>query len=529
MISLQEFLFDSSLSRKDFLNYRPKCERKYKIEVYRNHSFELVEHTIRPYLDFSGFQAEFKYSDYDDSLSFLHVEDNNDLFLLWLDVSRYHIEGLKAFLQERISWLRNKISCPILVVLLSEINIAVDGVEQYSLEPLQRNLREDFFDTRMEPFSGTRLSAKACGEISKELGLRYFPALLLPTLKAIAVDLDNTLYQGVLGEDGPDNLILTEGHKRLQEKLKELVQQGFFLGIVSKNEKEDVEDLFTQREDFPLRREDFTEIYALWEEKAQSLERFAKFLNIHIDSILFVDDNLGELIAVQRQLPQIHLLHAYEDGGKTADVLSYYPGLLRLHEKREDTLRKSDVKANSIRQSLKDDMTEEEYLKNLKVTLSFHLNWMSEAQRISELANKTNQFIFNYRRYSQQQVQTMMKISNWGVLSVSLADRLSDSGIIASFFGRKEGNIVFLEEGFVSCRALGRGLENYIVKGSLQFLLESLHASQILIRFQKGERNIPAENYLCTELPHYEVSPKEFSFQLPQNLITINFEKETLS
>lgn len=526
MVSLQEFLFDSPISRTKLLKYHPIHEAKYNIQVYRNHSFELIEHTIRPYLDYAGFQANFSYSDYDDSLSFFHIEEPCDLFILWLDLSRYHSNNIHAFLKQRIDVLKGKISCPILVVSTPDDLELPSPITCLPLKKIREELGERFYDLRMEPFSGTKLSASACEKIAKELGLRYLPALLEPTIKAIAVDLDNTLYHGILGEDGIDNLELTEGHKLLQQELKCLSQKGIFLGAVSKNDEDDVKKMFSQRTDFPLQLEDFTAVYASWDEKSKSLEQFAKYLNIHPDSIVFLDDNIGELSSVHRQIPEIRLLHAYHDAKNTLEVLTYFPGLLRLHSSKEDAFRKKDTQANSIRHSLKESMSEEEYLKNLQIVLSFHLNVPSEAGRIAELSNKTNQFIFNYKRYSEQQVSSLMSDPNTSVISVSLQDRLSDSGIIAAFFAKKDAENVVLEEGFVSCRALGRGLEDYIIQGSIQYLLEHFHADQLKIMFQKGERNVPAEKYIHCSLAGYLESPQSFSYTLSNNPITTLFQKE---
>ena len=202
-LELQKFLFEDNPSRLDLLNY-PRKESKdsevYTISIYRNHSFELIENTIYPYLAYSGLSVKFEYSDYDDSLSFFNMK-----------------------------------------------------------------------------FSGTKLSSLTCIEVSKDLGLNYIPSLLKPNLKGIIVDLDNTLYKGVLGEDGIEGITLTLGHKNLQNSLKKLKDQGFFLCVASKNNEQDVIDLFKKREDFPLSLNDFTKVYANWNSKSESIGLIANY------------------------------------------------------------------------------------------------------------------------------------------------------------------------------------------------------------------------------------------------------------
>jgi HAD-superfamily phosphatase, subfamily IIIC/FkbH-like domain len=527
MFDLQKFLFEQEPGRLQLLNYSGRLPKKYKIGVYRNHSFELVEHTIVPYLEYAGIGAEFVYSDYDDSLSFYNLDVSVDLMILWLDFSRYKTQKIGAFLRERLDYLHTVYPKPVLIVPF-EGEFASEYTNEfcYSLEAVRKSLGQKFTDPRLEPFSGTKMSAAACMQAAKALGLKYIPALLKPALKAVIVDLDNTLYEGVLGEDGAEKLLLTKGHARLQQKLKELSQQGFFVCAVSKNDARDVETLFQARADFPLKADCFTRVIASWNDKADSITEISSYLNIGLDSILFIDDNIGELFAVKHAIPEIHEILAEADAEITADVLENYPSLLRLHTVPEDSIRKSDLQANELRSRLKNSTkSEAEYIRSLAVRLTYSLDAPEQAERISQLANKTNQFIFNYKRYTVAEIESLIKSENSVVVSVSLSDKLSDSGIICICVGKQQNDVVEIEECLVSCRALGRGIDDIIVLGAIKATADHFQCPRVRVLFQKGERNLPAEKFVGQYLKECTEGGAEFRYQLPAGLVETQFHK----
>jgi len=527
MLQLQQFLFESNPTRSELLDYCSALEHpKYRISVYRNHSFELIEHTIVPYLDYAEMSVEFIYSDYDDSLSFFDLDKSTDMIILWLDLSRYHLEDVHSFLCERLDYLSHIYTKPILVIpFAGNFSVQGDRIVCYDLTPLEQELGNRYLDKRMERFSGTKMSAAACMAVSKQLGLRYIPALLRPTLKAIVVDLDNTLYQGVLGEDGIAKLQLTEGHKKLQQQLKLLASEGIFLCVASKNDERDVTELFKQREDFPLRNSDFTKVCANWNDKAQSIKEIAHFLNIHPDSILFIDDNIGELSAVASVFPQIKLIHALEDAEITCEILRFFPGLLRLHAQKEDQLRKNDVQANEMRQRMRASLSPRDYIRSLEMKLLFCLNNFEQATRVAELANKTNQFICSYRRYGFADIIELMKSPDAVVITASLSDKLSDSGIVGVCVALKREQYVEIDECFVSCRALGRGIDEILVLGMIRCALEHFRCGYLKMDFVNGERNEPAKRFVQMYLEGYLQNPQLFNYQIPNGLIEIQIVK----
>lgn len=527
-LDLQAFLFEKEASRMELLNFDPSLAPAYKVFVCRNHSFELIENTIKPYLEFGKIGVEFSYSSYDDSLSFLEMDVTADLVLLWLDLSAYKVDNLAQFIEERLQQLREVYDGNVLFAPLGE-KVEIDTkklqIQNYDLSNIQKELGDKFLDLRLEQFAGTKLSSQANLNISRDLGLNYLPTLLKPNLKCIIVDLDNSLYRGVLGEDGVDGVVLTEGHQRLQQKLKQLGEQGFFLCVASKNDHQDVVNLFENRSDFPLKIDDFVEVHANWGSKADSITSIAKALNISVDSMLFVDDNMGELVSVLEMHPDLNIVWAKDDATITSEVVENYPGLLKLDSKKEDALRRSDTLANKQRQKMQSSLTTEEYIKDLQMSLLFEVDAPENVERVSELSNKTNQFIFSYQRYTLQQVEEMVSSKDASIVAVSLSDRLSDSGIIGVVILKRSKQGAVLEECFVSCRALGRGIDQAIVLGAVSVALNALELSQLTVNFSKGERNLPAEKFNDDHFREYNKGNySEFDYQIPENLISIKIK-----
>lgn len=535
-LELQEFLFEREPTRMDLLNYAASVETSYRVFICRNHSFELIENTIKPYLEYGGVGVEFLYSSYDDSLSFLELDPNVDMVILWLDLSNYKMPDLAGFIDERVKHLRSLFQGNILFVpCCNDAKVRVDNqhAEQYKLTSLEERLDDRFLDLRLEPFSGTKLSNAASLAIARDLGLNYLPALLQPNLKCIVVDLDNTLYQGVLGEDGVTGVVLTNGHYRLQARLKDLSEQGYFLSIASKNDARDVVQLFDERSDFALKLTDFVEVHANWNNKSDSIGLIAEALNISSNSMLFIDDNMGELVSVAQGHPDINLLWAKDDPLISHEILANYPGLLKFKSKREDSLRKQDTIANKRRSQIQNSMSREDYIRDLKMELVYDIDNSDYIDRVTELSNKTNQFIFSYQRYTQEQIKILMASDDSTVVAVSLTDRLSESGIVGVVVVKRAGQVGVLEECFVSCRALGRGIDQAIVLGAISAALDSMGLAKLKVNFTNGGRNLPAETFSKEHLNSYIepielTSSGDFEYQVPTDLITVKIKQGKL-
>lgn len=492
--------------------------RSVSVNVWRNHALEAIVSLAQPYFAFGRWQVAFNFGDYDDSLMFAgHTAA--DLELLWLDSSRYlantDFATWSEWLLTRLGVLRAASNAPIIVATWLQ-----NAAQHQQMQALVDTLPDIYFadigsvcaqaqvellDMRIAVATGSPLSNAAQPLLARKLACHWLPAALSPPIKALALDLDNTLYQGVLGEDGIHGVVLTPQHQALQEFVKGLQQKGIFLALISRNERVDVEELFAQRADFPLKWDDFAVTDVSWGDKASAIARAAQALRISPDAVLFVDDNIGELVDVTSHLPHVHAIHAHENAELTRRALDYYPALWRWKVTADDVKRNQDMKANALRESLLTEVTDpEEYLRNLQVTLVFNLSPEAHLSRLADLCKKTNQFNLAMRRFSLSELTERYHSENACVACVQLKDRLSDSGIIAVIVAERHGDLLLIEELCISCRALGRQLEDTLVLWTIRQMPQFQSCEQVCFRVQHGPRNQPAQAWLAK---HLQVAP----------------------
>lgn len=477
-----------------------------RVRVHRNHGFELVSSGTAAYAAWNGLALDWAIGGYDDTLSF-DLQSDAAIDVIWLDSARLPGvvgEGLGEWLTGRLRALRSLTANPILVLAWplssaghkAATQAAIPGTYIADLESLALQVGIDWLDPRTVSISGTRFSNRACLEVARELACCWLPAAVTPPVKAIAVDLDGTLYSGVLGEDGPTGVELTPGHHALQQRLANFRRQGVLLALVARNEMQDVEKLFACRTEFPLRLGDFSAIEASWGEKAAALDRIAEKLRIAADAIVFVDDNPGELAAAA--LSSAITVHARPEGFETDAALAHVAGMFRWRRSAEDRLRADDLRASESRNALaRGTVSPEEYLRSLRVRLGFFVGAREHLARMAALVLKTNQFNLSLRRMTEAEISRRLEERSSNVVAIRLADRLSDSGIVAVLVGSNEGDTLRVEEICVSCRALGRRLEDSMLTQALLLLAGEPPPHRIVFDVRKGPRNEPARQWLA--------------------------------
>lgn len=510
----QPTVFAEELRRLDLLRLEAgwPCD-SFRLRVHRNQAFEFVASVLGPFLAFGGRRADISYSDYDDSLA-LQVEGQADVELLWIDFDRYgerlSSRDLAAWFGERVQALRGLTDARILIAdspaptAATELNDelrklaqSLPGVSVVPLSDIAGALGPRTFDRRAARVTGMPLSDAACLRVARALGLVWLPAALGPRLKAIALDLDNTLYAGVLGEDGPGGVQLSAAHVDLQRKLLRLREQGLFLALASRNEPDDVDRLFAERPDLPLRPGHFSARSIAFRDKAAGIRVIATALRIAPDAILFLDDNPGEIAAVASEVAGVKMLHA-ADTGLTARALDCYPGLHGYPPGREDALRVADLAAAEERaQAAASAQSREAYLRSLAIVLTFATNQTVHLERMAALSNKTNQFNTGFLRLTDAHVAKRLADPRCRTISIALRDRLSDSGIVGVLFAQRDGSTLVVDEIVISCRALGRNIEQAMVTEALRRALRDLPASEVRFVFREGPRNSPARAFLA--------------------------------
>ncbi|MEX1028429.1 MAG: HAD-IIIC family phosphatase [Paenibacillaceae bacterium] len=502
--------------------------RMYKIRVDRTMPFELIGNLMPPFCGLWEADVQFDYSDYDASLSRLGGDHQADAYIIWLDWRIYRqsmaMEDAVHWLVGRIQQLREATTAPIWVnnwpeslepgdtlfglrvnvrgkirrfnEYLSEHIEPMVGCELLDLAGIAYDEIGVIYDRRNDEISSYPFSDSITIRLARHLGTQLLPASFLPRIKAIVLDLDDTIYRGILAEDGWKSLNLTKGHYELQKLLLRLKHSGIMLTICSRNEEQDVKVLFERRDDFPLQWSDFALICANWQSKADNVRQLTQQLNIDSAAILFIDDNPVELLKMAEVMPMVKLLHAEVNGMDTMIKISHYPGLYQIRPDHEAAIRTADIQANQIRNSLKEKSSEDgTYLASLQMIVTIHVNQISHAGRLFDLSRKTNQFNLALRRMTEIESHNVMNKEQYVTLTVRLSDIVSDSGIIGALVCRLDGRNARLIETIFSCRALGRDIESV----SFACLLEKLSLcgiEQISIDVKDGPRNAPAIDWL---------------------------------
>lgn len=480
-----------------------------RVNVWRNHAIESLLPLAAPYLQYAGWQAGFALSDYDDSLGFAgHAAA--DLELVWLDPGHYaqplESAATQAWLAQRLRTLRELTHAPIVLAswaqspdgsaALQALADGIPGTYWADLAAVCSAAGVALTDARTAAVAGTPLANAAQALVARTLACHWIAGAVLPPIKAIALDLDQTLHGGILGEDGIDGVQLTPAHAALQTQLRALRARGVFLALVSRNEHADAQALFAQRADYPLRWDDFSAIEVSWDDKIQALARVAQALRIAPDAVLFVDDNPGEL-AGAAVLPGLHLLHAGTDVAVTARALSFQPGLWRWRVGADDAGRVADLAANAQREALAAHATDgDDYLRSLQLTLTLDVDAVAQRPRAAELCRKTNQFNLSLRRFSEAEIAERMASPDACVATMHMADRLSDSGVIGVLVAARQARTLRVEELCVSCRALGRRMEDTVVLSALAGMPLLDDVDTVSFVLADGPRNQPARDWL---------------------------------
>jgi FkbH-like protein len=484
------------------------------LQIHRNYAFELIGSVLPPFLWLAGLKPIIAYGAYDDSLSFGHV-DPPAVQVISLDFERYgeqaYATGFGEWFASRLENLRGRAEGPIVVSdwpseerharqfnpELEKTAERLPSVFVWNTSEIFRNIGSRFFDECTARAKGTRLSDAACIELARSLGLVRLPSALRPRIKAVVVDLDNTLYDGVLGEDGTEGIRITAEHAAIHKELLRLREEGVFLGVLSKNDERDFMQLCDERPDFLLKPECFSASSIGWQSKPEGLTHIADQLHIAADSILVVDDNPGEIEQIRAVHASTHLLYS-RTPSQTLFWLRHYPALNGYRVNSSTTLRLSDLEASRQRDLLRASSTGTDYLREMQIKLTYGLNPMSSRGRLAELSQKTNQFNTGLQRFSELQVDRRMEAADHYTISIGMRDRFCDSGIIGAIFARIAGDSLVIDEVCISCRALGRNVESPMIALALAPMIERYRLRNVAFEFREGPRNLPARMWLTS-------------------------------
>lgn len=302
--------------------------------------------------------------------------------------------------------------------------------------------------------------------------------LAMQRKKCLVLDLDNTLWGGVLGEDGVDGIVLGgdypgNAYSDWQKSLLHLSHKGVILAVCSKNNMEDVQEAWDKNAAMVLKKEHFGAMRINWQDKATNLQELADDLNIGLDSFVFVDDNPVERELVRQMLPQVEVPDFPE---KPYQLMSFFRTLVdqyfRIYQvTAEDIAKTSQYRANALRKAEQSRFTDlEDYLYSLDIAIDVIPADSHNLPRIAQMTQKTNQFNLTTHRYGEDEVRRFLS-EGWHIFCMAVSDRFGDNGITGTIFLRPvDEKTVDVETLLLSCRILGRGIEEAFFKTVLNVL-----------------------------------------------------------
>jgi FkbH-like protein len=351
--------------------------------------------------------------------------------------------------------------------------------------------------------------------------------------KALILDCDNTLWKGIIGEDGFDTIDMSHLSKKgvffheVQHLLKNLANKGILLGLCSKNNPEDVEEVLLKHKDMLLKNENITIKKINWTDKVHNLKDIASELNIGLDSLVFIDDSDFEVNLVREKLPQIKTfqvpekLHEYPCMIRKISHLFYKPYITR------EDLKKVDMYKDHIQRekAKKQYHNIDDYLASLELEIEVFHNDKGLINRMSQLAQKTNQFNCTNKRYTENDINNLLHSGKEHLFAYSLRDKYGDYGVSALIILELSGTEAVIDTFLMSCRIIGRNIEFAIMDQIIDFLIFK-NINQVRAAYHESPKNTQVkELYDRCNFTRTEENEKTRKYKLnTHNYKTFNYK-----
>ena len=331
--------------------------------------------------------------------------------------------------------------------------------------------------------------------------MSYIKSITGTNRKCIVLDLDNTLWGGVVGEDGFDGIELgqTANGKAFVDFQKELLslwQQGIILEINSKNNFDDAMKVIHEHPEMILREKNFASIQINWNDKAQNLLQISDEINIGLNSIVFFDDDKLNQTRIKQEFPEVLTIELPDDPSEFSRLLKELNDFNVLQRTDEDTKRGQMYTEQRKRKELEKSVSNlDDFLKELDIKVKMKKSNEFLIPRISQLTLKTNQFNLTTRRYQEEEIKNFSSNTKFIVGCAQVLDKFGDNGITGVYIIKKNDKSWLIDTFLLSCRIMGRGVENAILS---QILLDAQKngIDEIQAEFIPTQKNQPAENFL---------------------------------
>jgi len=417
-------------------------------------------------------------------ITFLLIEAESDA----IDEQMSHLGGLvDAFLKNStgILVINTFPACPSwpLNVLPDQRRILIEKLNTGIIERYQSNPRIQILDLdalvayfgcqnamspQMMSMARIPFSEAFLGMLARRI-ISHITATLGLARKCLVLDCDNTLWGGIIGEDGLDGIQIghdSPGREYLefQKAIIELYEQGVILAINSKNNYDDVMQVLNKHPQMLLREKHFASIIVNWEPKPQNMQKIAEQINIGVDSIVFIDDNPAERQMIRQLLPQVETLEMPADPSLFARTLRETGFFTRAYLTDEDKNRGHIYAAQRKREQFQQSCaTLEDFLKSLEMVVSIRPAGKNDIKRAAQLTQRTNQFNLTTRRYTDADIAAMAQNPNWRIYVLGLKDKFGDNGTVGLALVEAKAKHWRIDTFLMSCRVIGRQVEDALI------------------------------------------------------------------
>lgn len=287
--------------------------------------------------------------------------------------------------------------------------------------------------------------------------------------KCLVLDLDNTLWGGVIGDDGLEkiqigNLGLGKAFTELQYWALELKKRGVILAVCSKNTESIAKEAFKEHPEMVLRLKDISLFVANWENKVNNLRYIQETLNIGFDAMVFLDDNPFERNMVREQIPELTIPELPEDPAEYVVYLRNLNLFETASYSENDEARTRQYQQEAKRREIKRSFANEhEFLNTLEMLSEVSPFNKFNVPRVAQLTQRSNQFNLRTKRYSEEEIAAMANSEDYFTFSFRLEDKFGDNGLISVVILEKQSEALFIDTWIMSCRVLKRGMENFVL------------------------------------------------------------------
>ena len=366
-------------------------------------------------------------------------------------------------------------------------NVYVRGPERVHDDPKLRHL------ARM------RVTGKSLNDIARSY-VRLIAAVRGLTRKCIVLDLDNTLWGGVIGEDGLSGIRLSNAtpgseYVEFQEYLRALIGRGVVLAVASKNNEADALEVFRNHDAMVLREQDFVATRINWLPKPENVRSIAEELGIGLDAIVFVDDNPDERALMRQTLPQVLTVEMPRDASLYRQTLEALPELHILRVTDEDRQRTEMYRARREREAARSTaISLDDFLFSLGIKVTIAQANAATTGRVHQLFQRTNQFNLTTRRYDAPIVESRRYDPAWRIYTLRARDRFSDHELVGTAMVSAAGANWHIENFVLSCRVIGYGIESAML-AAITADARSAGAATLTGEFIASAKNAPARDF----------------------------------